>query len=398
MNKHVAIIPARGGSKGIPRKNLQRVAGRPLLSYTIEQAQLATLVSRIIVSTDDPEIAAVAHAWEAEVVWRPDEISSDESTSESALLHVLNHLRDAQAYNPELIVFLQTTSPLRGPHDIDKAITTLRDEDADSLFSACPVQGFVWRHEQQMVSSLSYDFRHRQRRQDAPQDVIENGSIYVFKPWVLREFNNRLGGKIAVYRMDIPSSFQVDEPDDLKVVEMLLSNDWSTANPPDTSMVHLVVLDFDGVMTDNRVLVDQDGREAVWCHRGDGWGIERLKEAGVEILVLSTETNAVVDARCRKLGIACIQACGDKLKALEEIARLRSLRPEQVAYVGNDVNDLDCMKWAALPIAVADAVPEVRKVARFVTSSPGGRGAVREVCDLIRSHRRLPQSQAVQAY
>jgi YrbI family 3-deoxy-D-manno-octulosonate 8-phosphate phosphatase len=397
MNKNVAIIPARGGSKGIPRKNLRCVAGRPLLSYTIEQAHLATQVSRIIVSTDDPEIAAVAQAWKAEVVWRPVEISGEDNTSESALLHVLDHLQDTQAYDPELIVFLQATSPLRRPNDIDNAINTFTNENADSLFSACAVQGFVWRQEREMVSSLSYDFRHRQRRQDAPQDLIENGSIYVFKPWVLREFNNRLGGKIAVYRMDIPSSFQVDEPEDLEVVEMLLTKNAPPANLPDTSMVQLLVLDFDGVMTDNRVLVNQDGTEAVWCHRGDGWGIERLKEIGVEILVLSTEANSVVEARCRKLGIACIQACSDKLLALEELARKRSLGPEKVAYVGNDVNDLDCLRWAGFAIAVADAVPEVRRVATFVTSRPGGGGAVREVCDLLRSHRKLPQSQAMQA-
>ena len=147
--------------------------------------------------------------------------------------------------------------------------------------------------------------------------------------------------------------------------------------------VSLVVFDFDGVMTDNRVWVHQSGDEAVWCHRGDGWGIARLKEAGLEVLVLSTERNPVVTARCRKLKIEAVQECDDKLAALQQLARGRSLRPEQIAYVGNDLNDVTCMRWVGWPIAVADAVAEVRALARWVTRLPGGRGAVREVADRL---------------
>ncbi len=151
--------------------------------------------------------------------------------------------------------------------------------------------------------------------------------------------------------------------------------------------VRLVVFDFDGVMTDNRVRVHQSGDEAVWCHRGDGWGIARLKEAGFEVLVLSTETNAVVAARCQKLKIEAIQGCEDKVVTLQQLARGRQVSPEQIAYVGNDLNDLACMQWVRWPIAVADAVPEVRAFAQWVTRSPGGRGAVREVADRLVSCR-----------
>ena len=149
------------------------------------------------------------------------------------------------------------------------------------------------------------------------------------------------------------------------------------------SQIKLLILDFDGVLTDNRVLVSQDGTESVWCNRGDGWGIARLKEKGVEILVLSTEANQVVRARCQKLGIDCIHGCNDKLTALKQIVAERSLSLEQVAYVGNDVNDLACMNYVGIPIAVADAVPTIKNIARIITANRGGYGAVREVCDLI---------------
>lgn len=375
----LALIPARGGSKGIPHKNVQPLAGKPLLAYSIEQARATRSITRVVVSTDDDAIAAVANQYGAQVVWRPAEISGDTATSESALLHALDYLRDTERYEPDLVVFLQATSPLRQVDDIQNAIETLRREQADSLFSACAVEGFVWRKEGEQLTSLTFDYRHRQRRQDAPEDLMENGSIYVFKPWTLRQFDNRLGGKIAVYRMNLLDSFQVDEPSDLELMAQLLIG--RSNPPPNLEHIRLLVLDFDGVLTDNRVLLDENGTEAVWCDRGDGWGIARLKEAGIPVIVLSTETNPVVSARCRKLGIEWIQGSADKLGALQKLVQERSLEPAQVAFVGNDVNDLACLQWVGMPIAVADAVPKVLAAARAVTTRAGGHGAVRQVAE-----------------
>jgi CMP-N,N'-diacetyllegionaminic acid synthase len=218
----LAIIPARGGSKGIPGKNIYPLAGKPLIAYTIEQALAASRVTRIVVSTDTEEIAAAARRFGAEVVRRPENLSGDEASSESALLHCLDHLRAGEGYEPDLVVFLQATSPLRTAADIEQAVATLEHAEADSLFSACPQHGFVWRLGADNAAPLNYDPRHRPRRQVAPEDVTENGSIYVFKPWVLAELACRLGGKIAVYRMAWLDSLQIDEPEDIPVVEFLL--------------------------------------------------------------------------------------------------------------------------------------------------------------------------------
>jgi YrbI family 3-deoxy-D-manno-octulosonate 8-phosphate phosphatase len=399
----VAIIPARGGSKGIPRKNIQPVAGRPLLAYTIEHALCTPEIARVIVSTDDEEIALLATECGAEVILRPSAISGDAATSESALLHVLDVLRESEGYEPELVVFLQATSPLRAPDDTTRCIETLIAEEADSLFSACPVHGFVWRREREGAGvgvgveveggephSLSYDYRHRPRRQDAPEDLIENGSIYVFRPSVLREGGSRLGGRIAVHLMDPVNSFQVDEPADLRLMELLLATreqpHWREADAASAlGSVRLLALDFDGVMTDNRVYVSEDGREAVACNRGDGWGIARLHDAGVEVAIISTEANPVVAARARKLKIACAHGCDDKLSVLLGMAAERGLDASEIAFVGNDANDLPCLRWVGLPIVVADAEPVARSAARLVTSRRGGRGAVREVADWILS-------------
>jgi YrbI family 3-deoxy-D-manno-octulosonate 8-phosphate phosphatase len=149
--------------------------------------------------------------------------------------------------------------------------------------------------------------------------------------------------------------------------------------------IRLVVFDFDGVFTDNTVYVSQDGTETVRCWRSDGLGLRRLERAGLEPLILSTEANPVVSARARKLAIACRQGLADKASALREEIDRRDLQPEQVAYLGNDVNDLECLQIVALPAAVADAHADVLEVVRYRTRAPGGFGAVREFCDLIAS-------------
>lgn len=219
----VAIIPARGGSKGIIGKNLAPLAGKPLLAYTIEAARRSAEIAEVIVSTDSDEIAAVAVAAGAAVIRRPAELSGDAASSESALLHVLDCWREQHGSDPELVVFLQATSPLRPEGAVSGAIRALMEAGGDSLFSACPVHGFVWRIEGGQPVSVSYDYRQRPRRQDAAEHFEENGSIYVLRPWVLRRTGNRLGGRIVMYRMDPLYAIQVDEPADLVRVERLMA-------------------------------------------------------------------------------------------------------------------------------------------------------------------------------
>jgi len=377
----IAIIPARGGSKGIPQKNLRIVAGKPLVVHSVQQAKGVPEIDRVFVSTDDPAIAAVARTAGAAIIDRPSELSGDEASSESAILHVLNTLR-ASGTEPEVVVFLQATSPNRSPSDISGALEIFRQGKFDSLLSACPLHGFVWRLSPDGPESLSYDYRERHRRQDAPQDVVENGSIYVFKSRVLRETGNRLGGKIGVYLMDPSSFFQVDEPRDLELVEKFVTPTGSDFIP-DFQPVRLLVLDFDGVFTDNRVLVNADGVEAVLCDRGDGLALADLRRSGFPIWVLSTERNPVVAARCEKLDLPFRQGLRSKRAALEELSIELGISLEEIVFVGNDVNDLECLRRSGIGVAVTDAHPSARGAADLVLSSRGGAGAVREICERI---------------
>jgi YrbI family 3-deoxy-D-manno-octulosonate 8-phosphate phosphatase len=147
--------------------------------------------------------------------------------------------------------------------------------------------------------------------------------------------------------------------------------------------IRLIAFDFDGVFTDNMVYVLQDGSEAVRCCRGDGIGLQKLKKMGIETVIISTEANPVVSARARKLNIRCLQDCQDKRRTLENIVRESGISLEEVAFIGNDINDLECLSRVGLPIIVNDAHQDVVSIARYQTRNPGGCGAVREICDLF---------------
>ncbi len=217
----VAIIPARGGSKGVPRKNIKLLAGKPLIAHTILSALDACLVDHVYVSTDDARISSVSEEYGAAIIKRPDELSGDTVSSEAALIHALEAI-EAKGGQPDLVVFLQCTSPIRTGQDIDKAIKKLRSEGADSLVSVSPSHRFLWEEVDGVARSINYDYRNRPRRQDMNPQYVENGSIYIFKPWVLKELGNRLGGKISLYVMPEEQSWEIDSLQDFEYVEYLL--------------------------------------------------------------------------------------------------------------------------------------------------------------------------------
>ena len=149
------------------------------------------------------------------------------------------------------------------------------------------------------------------------------------------------------------------------------------------SNIKLLALDFDGVMTDNSVIVDENGKESVVCNRSDGMGVEKIKNHGIDVIVISKEQNKVVKARCDKLKIHCVHGIDDKLSILKKEIERRNIKSEDVCFVGNDVNDIECIQYVGLGVAVNNAYPEVKKVAKIITENNGGNGAVREVIDKI---------------
>ncbi|MCH8996928.1 MAG: acylneuraminate cytidylyltransferase [Proteobacteria bacterium] len=379
----IAIIPARGGSKRMPNKNLWPVAGEPLLVHSLRQARQSTHVSEVCVSTDDDKIAAVATAQGAEVIRRPPELASDVATSESAILHVLEDRQARGIADPDIVVFLQCTSPVRRSDDIDRAIEQYVAGDADTMFSACRNEHFIWARRKGRLESITYDYRARKRSQDVEDQYHENGSMFLFRPDFFRAHGNRLGGKIAVFEMDYWSSFEIDTPQHVELIDWILRRPEYRPADSFPDVVSLVVFDFDGVMTDNTVAVSESGEEWVRCNRSDGLGIDRLRDAGIPMIILSTEQSQTVAARAKKLRLEHYQGIGDKGEFLKNYLDERGIAPEEVVYLGNDVNDRDCFELVGCPVAVADAHREIVQRAQIVLNRRGGEGAVRELSDRL---------------
>lgn len=385
MRKCLAVIPARGGSKGIKKKNIQIVAGMPLIAYTIRAVKNSRPVDRIIVSTDDSEIASVAQKYGAEVMRRPAEISGDSASSESALLNVLQQLHEKENYRPDILIFLQCTSPLTSSADIEQAISILDTEGADSVLSVTPFHYFLWKTDPKGDAvGINHDKHYRPMRQQREMQYLETGALYVMRVTGFLQYEHRFFGKTAFHVMPSERVLEIDEPMDLEIAEARLRR--QSHNIKETLLpesISALIMDFDGVFTDNQVLVNELGQEAVWCSRSDGMGIADLKKNGLPMLVITSEENNVVKARCKKLALTCAMGVSDKERVMKDWCAQNQVLLAGVVYLGNDKNDLACMRIAGCPVAPCDAHESVKSVARVILDHCGGRGAIRELCDMI---------------
>ena len=223
MEKLIAVIPARGGSKRLPRKNVAEVGGLPLLAHTIRQARNSRWIEAAYVSTDAEDVASVARSHGAEVIERPQSLANEHSSSEEAVLHALDVIEADTGYIPSAVVMLQCTSPIREPNDIDNAIEKFFADDADSLLSACLTRQFIWRNKDGRSVPINYDAEHRPRSQDLEPQFQENGSIYITRTKLLRSAGNRLNGKISIYEMGFWSRFEIDDEDDLALIAWIMN-------------------------------------------------------------------------------------------------------------------------------------------------------------------------------
>ncbi|HEY4151679.1 MAG TPA: acylneuraminate cytidylyltransferase [Pseudolysinimonas sp.] len=397
-NETVAVIPARGGSKGVPRKNLRRVGGIPLIARAIRSARMTRGIDRVVVSTDDDEIAAVAREWGAGVVMRPAELSGDTATSESALEHALAELARL-GVGVGILVFLQATSAFIDPADLDAAIERVRAGESDSVFSAVESWGFLWRTDAGSptgATGINHDYRHRLRRQERAPEFLETGAFYVMDAAGFRSAQHRFFGRIGIALVPEAHAMEVDTEEQLALACAIAPLVGVSTNP--AIDVDAVVTDFDGVHTDDTVLTGQNGEEFVTVSRRDGMGVGRLREAGVPVLILSTESNPVVSARARKLGVEVLQARDDKAATLTAWASEHDIPLSRIAYLGNDVNDLGCLELVGWPIAVPEAHPRVLAAARVVLAARGGDGAVRELADAVLHSRTQHPSTATQLH
>lgn len=397
----LAVIPARGGSKGIPRKNIKDFAGFPLIAYSIAAANQSRLVTRVVVSTDDEEIAEIARKWGAETPFlRPEKFARDKTLDLPVMQHCLVWLAENEDYHPDMVLWLRPTSPIRPKDCLDDAIQTLLDHpEADSVRGVVPSgqNPFkMWMIDadsgalQPLLNIDGIKEPYNTPRQALPNTFWQTGHIDSIWTKTILEKHSMTGDVIYPLMIDPRYTVDIDVAADWKNAEQLLNDKTldivtpGSKRRPLPEKVSLIVLDFDGVLTDDRVWVNANGEEMVAANRSDGLGLERLRtETDIQVMVLSRETNLVVKARCEKLKLPVLQAVNDKRNAIRIVLAEKKIPKEEVIFVGNDITDQVVFSEVGYAVVPADAHPDVIPDADLVLSRDGGRGAVRELCDMI---------------
>lgn len=401
MTETLAIIPARGGSKGIPRKNIRSFAGYPLIAWSIAAAKQSKAVTRIIVSTDDEEIADAARQWGAETPFlRPAELAQDNTTDLPVFEHALKWLEEDEGYRPDVVVQLRPTSPIRPKDMVDDAVRILLEhDDADCVRGVVPAGQNPFKMwlfsgvDKPLNPLLTVDEiaePYNAPRQILPPTYWQTGHIDAIRVETISKKKSLTGDVIYPLVIDSKYTVDIDTLPDWAKYESLVYSGLEIVSPgqprrPMPEKIDLIIFDFDGVITDNRVWTDQDGRETVAAFRSDSIRIKTLREKGIETMIISSEPNPVVKARAKKMGVEAIHGVGlnDKGKVMREVLEEKKINAENVIFVGNDLNDLPAFEVAGWNVAVADAYPEVVRAADYVLKKNGGYGAVRELCEIV---------------
>lgn len=389
--KYVAIIPLRAGSKGIPRKNLKLLAGKPLFQWTLEAAAGTKAIDHVFVSTDDAEIKQSVESLALEKVSainRSPETATDTASTESVLIEF------AQNYDFENLILIQATSPLLRSEDLEAGIEEFQASAADSLLSVVRQKRFIWEKQSDgSAKALNYDSMARPRRQEFNGFLVENGAFYISKKPGLLETENRLFGKISTYEMPEESYYEIDEPSDWKIMEGLLQKRASNNSPASTAnlkpslenlrerakKIKLFISDVDGVLTDSGMYYTENGDELKKFNTRDGKAFELLRNMGIKTGIITAENTKIVENRAKKMKIDFLeQGAVDKIPALERMIAKAGVTKEEVAYIGDDLGDLPILNIVGLSCCSADAISEVKSCAAYLSQAAGGAGVVRE--------------------
>lgn len=381
--KTVAIIPVRGGSKSIPLKNIKYMHNRPLVFWTLDAAINCPYIDEVYISTDSLEIKNTVQCYDREtygklhVINRSLESATDIAPTEAVMLEFVDKVES------DCIVLLQATSPLTESIHLNEALTSYRKNNYDSMLSVVNQKRFIWKKDDRNLGlPINYDPFSRPRRQDFGGYYVENGAFYITKTDLLKNTKNRISGSIGLYEMPEETYFEIDEPADWIVIESLLRK--KQVKQQSLSNIKLFATDCDGVLTDAGMYYSPKGDMLKKFNTKDGMGFAMLKEKGIITAILTGENSKIVARRAEKLNIDELYlGCKDKVQVMKELLQKYKLTFDEVAYIGDDLNDLELLKRVGFSFAVADAVQEVRENVNYVTNKKGGEGAVREAITVL---------------
>lgn len=381
---NVAFIPVRGGSKSIPLKNIKEIAGKPLVYWTVKAANDCKYIDRIYVSTDSDIIKETVEGFKMEkvtVIERSKDTASDSASTESAMLEF------ASNYQFDHIVLIQATSPMLTTEDLNGGIELFQMEETDSVLSVVRQKRFCWSvDEQGYACAMNYDISHRPRRQEFSGYLVENGAFYITGREALLKTQNRISGKIRPYEMDEATYFEIDEPSDWGIVEGQLEKRQAKERNTlrDCPEIRMFLSDCDGCLTDGGMYYSENGDELKKFSTVDGMGFRLLKERGIITGIITGEDRELNRRRAEKLGVDILRmGVKDKAAVIRELSKEYDIPLENIAYVGDDINDYNAVRQVGWGCCVANAIMSVKQAAKYISKARGGSGAVREIIDQI---------------
>lgn len=383
----VAFIPVRGGSKSIPLKNIKKIGGKPLVYWTVKAACECVAIDKVYVATDSDAISNTVNGFiEAEggvfaqklqVIGRSAESASDTASTEFAMLEF------AEQYEFEDIVLIQATSPLLTAADLDRGFAMYEEPDTDSVLSVVRQKRFCWKEKADgNAEALNYDIFHRPRRQDYDGYYVENGAFYITSKKLLQETGNRFSGNIKACEMDEDSFFEIDEPSDWVIIEHLLNRKLQREQSSEKKAIKMFLTDCDGCLTDGGMYYSEQGDELKKFHTYDGMGFQMLREKGIICGIITGENTQLVKRRAEKLKLDVLKmGVKDKLSVVKELCEQYQISLEEVAYVGDDINDTELLNHVGFSASVPNALDKVRCQVDYVANRAGGNGAIRDVIE-----------------
>ncbi|XP_053113322.1 N-acylneuraminate cytidylyltransferase isoform X2 [Hemicordylus capensis] len=375
-----ALILARGGSKGIPLKNIKLLAGVPLIGWVLRAALDSGVFQSVWISTDHDEIEKVAKQYGAQVHRRSSEVSKDSSTSMDAIVEFLQYHDEV-----DIVGNIQATSPCLHPTDLTRVAQMIQEDGFDSVFSVVRRHQFRWSEIKKGVCEVTVPQNlnpaKRPRRQDWDGELYENGSFY-FAKRALIEKGYLQGGKMAYYEMRAEHSVDIDVDIDWPIAEQRVLR-YGYFGKEALKEVKLLVCTIDGCLTTGHIYVSENAKETVSYDVRDAIGINLLRKRGVEVRLISERNCSSETLSAMKLGCAMEVGVMDKLHVVEKWRKEMGLCWKEVAYLGNEESDVECLKKAGMSAVPADGCPAAQKATSYICKCNGGRGAIREFAEHI---------------
>ena len=385
---NVAFIPVRGGSKSIPLKNIKMLCGNPLVYWSIKAACGCKYIDKVFVATDSDVIRETINSYKfgkdsklfskVEIIGRSMESATDTATTEYAMLEF------AENYEFDNITLIQATSPLLTSDDLERGFEIFVEEGTDSVLSVVSQKRFHWNTDLNgFAQPTNYDVFNRPRRQEFNGYLVENGAFYITSRIALINSGNRVSGNIRVVEMSEDTFFEIDEPSDWIIIEALMKK--RQVHKLDKKVeIKMVLTDCDGCLTDSGMYYSEKGDELKKFNTRDGIGFSLLREKGIITGIITGESVELNRRRAEKLKLDILEAgCKDKASVVKKICKERKIELENVVYIGDDINDIEVIEMVGIGCCPADAMPQVKEVAKVVTNCKGGEGVIREIAERI---------------